>query len=100
MPPPGEGVESLFVPRVRSGKRPPQRYGVSALRTSSGCGVPNPLLAFATGKAGIPAGSNDSRHATNDPAPGDFGPYHLEGTGCQMETMRVRGRKGAHQHRR
>ena len=30
--------------------------------------------------------TNDSRSATNDSSPGDFGPYYPGGMGCRMET--------------
>jgi hypothetical protein len=45
-------------------------------------------------------GTNDSCIATNDSSPGDFGPYYPGGTGCRMETVKVRQPDGAHQHRR
>ena len=44
-------------------------------------------------RRGFPAGTNDSCSATNDSSPGDFGPYYPGGTGCRMETVRVRSRK-------
>ena len=45
------------------------------------------------GPSTLGAGTNDSRSATNGSVPGDFGPYSLGGTGCRMETVKVRGRK-------
>ena len=42
------------------------------------------------GPSTLGAGTNDSRSATNDSVPGDFGPYSLGGTGCRMETVKVR----------
>jgi hypothetical protein len=44
-------------------------------------------------RRGVPAGTNDSRRATNDSAHGDFGPYYPGGTGCRMETVKLRSRK-------
>jgi hypothetical protein len=44
------------------------------------------------GEASQP-GQNDTRSATNASSPGDFGPYYPGGTGCRMETVKVRSRK-------
>jgi hypothetical protein len=44
------------------------------------------------GPSTLGAGTNGSRSATNDSAPGDFGPYHPGGTGCRIETVKVRSR--------
>ena len=47
-----------------------------------------------TATAGLSSRDNDTCSATNDSADGDFGPYYPGGTGCGMETVKVRQPEG------